>query len=63
MCWSFFNWIVSRGTIGLYLPKSTKSTEMSLGETPGILLACAIVSGLIAVSFSLASVDNDWMPL
>jgi len=32
---------------------------MSFGETPGILLACAMVSGLILVSFCRASVDKD----
>jgi len=36
-----------------------KSTFISAGETPGILLACPIVFGFIAVSFCLASVDND----
>ena len=30
-----------------------------LGDTPGIRLACASVSGLIAVSFCRASVDSD----
>lgn len=45
-----------------YLPSKTSRTEISLGDTPGILLACAIVSGLMDVSFCLASVDNDWMP-
>ena len=42
-----------------YRPRSTKSTLMSLGETPGMRLACAKVSGSILVSFWRASVESD----
>ena len=57
------NSFVSRGTYLLYLPESTNNTFISLGDTPGIRLAWAIVSGLIFTSFCLASVDRDWMAL
>ena len=46
-----------------YLPRSTSRMFISLGEMPGIRLACAIVSGSIFVSFCLASVDKDWIEL
>lgn len=36
---------------GFYLPNSTSKMLMSLGEMPGIRLACARVSGSIFVSF------------
>ncbi len=42
-----------------YRPINTSNTEISLGETPDILLACPIVSGFILVSFSRASEDKD----
>ena len=47
----------------LYRPKRISKTEMSLGDTPGILLAWAMVSGLIFVSFCRASVDSDCISL
>ena len=39
--------------------ESTSNTLMSLGDTPGILLAWAIVSGSIFTNFWRASVDSD----
>lgn len=40
-----------------YRPNRIKSTLMSLGDTPGILLACAKVSGSIFLSFCRPSVE------
>lgn len=40
-----------------YLPNKIKSTLISLGDTPGILLACAKVSGSIFSSFCRPSVE------
>ena len=41
-----------------YRPISTSITLMSLGEMPGMRLACAIVSGSIVSSFCRASVES-----
>lgn len=46
---------VPRGTFQNYLPINTRSTLISEGETPLILEACAMVTGRIALNFSLAS--------
>ena len=40
-----------------YLPIRMRRTLMSLGDTPGIRLACARVSGSIRISFCLPSVE------
>ena len=40
-----------------YLPMSTSMALMSLGETPGMRLACASVSGSIRCSFCRASIE------
>ena len=42
-----------------YLPIITSNIFTSLGEIPGILLACPIVSGSIRASFCRASVDKE----
>lgn len=55
------NPFVSRGTRAVYLPESTSRTFISLGDTPGMRLAWAIVSGSIFTSFCRASVERDWM--
>ncbi len=55
---TFIEFFVSRGTLP-YRPQSTSSTLMSLGDTPGIRLAWAIVSGSIFTSFWRASVERD----
>ena len=41
----------------IYLPIITSKMFTSLGETPGIRLACAMVSGSVLISFWRASVD------
>ena len=41
----------------------TSRTLMSLGDTPGMRLACARVSGFMAVSFCLPSVEISLMSL
>ena len=41
----------------------TSRTLMSLGDTPGMRLACARVSGFMAVSFCLPSVEISFMSL
>ncbi len=46
-----------RLSLVFYRPKSTRSTLMSLGDTPGMRLACAKVSGFIADNFCLPSVE------
>ena len=45
------------GSQEAYLPNKIKSTLISLGDTPGILLACAKVSGSIFSSFCRPSVE------
>ena len=42
---------VPRGTLFYHLPSINKRIFISLGEIPGILDACAMVSGSIFVSF------------
>ena len=42
-----------------YLPINTSRTFISLGDIPGIRLACARVSGSIFLSFWRASVERD----
>lgn len=37
------------------------NTEISLGETPLIREACAIVRGRILFNFCLASIEMDWI--
>jgi hypothetical protein len=39
--------------------RSITKREISVGETPGIREACPIECGLIFLSFSLLSLDND----
>ena len=46
-----------------YRPNSTSNMFTSLGEMPGIRLACPMVSGSIRVSFWRASVERDWTEL
>ena len=46
-----------RRSLAFYRPKSTRSTLISLGDTPGMRLACAKVSGFIADNFCLPSVE------
>ncbi len=43
----------------IYLPRKTNNTEISLGETPDILDACEMVTGLILDNFCFASIDID----
>ena len=50
---------VIRSTWNNYLPKYTRSTEMSEGDTPGIREASAIVLGRCRVSFILDSIERD----
>ena len=45
--------------IPIYLPKKTKSTLISAGETPLIREACEMVTGRMDCSFSLASWESD----
>ena len=44
-------------TTKFHLPMSTSMALMSLGDTPGMRLACASVSGLMRSSFCRASMD------
>lgn len=43
-----------------YLPSNTSITLISLGDTPGIRLACAKVSGSMRSSFWRPSVEISW---
>ena len=49
---------VPRGTF-CYLPNKTSNTFISLGDMPGMRLACPMVFGLILFNFCLASVEID----
>ena len=43
-----------------YLPKYTSKTEMSAGETPGILDACEMVLGLMDSNFCRDSIEMEF---